>query len=123
MTGMPFIEMQITEFISEIEGMPHDTTNERCLLRDFILYFKDLPKWEKQINDKNSSFLKILLLDDVFIIEKPSEGKDYEKLDEKELDLFSLKIYALLMCCGKSETKASILFDIVTGHKNKVDTD
>ena len=36
---------------------------------------------------------------------------------EKEIDLFALKIYALLMCCGKSETKASILFDLVVGKK------
>ncbi len=71
MIGMPFIVMEISVFIKEIDQMPHDVIHESCLLKDFILYFKDLPKWKDQINDKNSAFLKILLLDDVFIINGP----------------------------------------------------
>ena len=43
----------------------------------------------------------------------------FEKIEESDIDLFKLKIFALLMCRGKPEVKADILVDIVLGEHMK----
>jgi hypothetical protein len=40
-----------------------------------------------------------------------------EKIEEENIDLFKLKIFALLMCRGKSEDKADFLVDVIIGER------
>jgi len=54
-----------------------------------------------------------------------SNDQEYEEIEQSQIDLFKLKIFALLMCRGKSDEKADVLVDIILGHHlgEKKDTD
>ena len=45
---------------------------------------------------------------------------EFEKIEESKIDLLNLKIFALLVCKGKSEEKADILFDIIMGPTEEI---
>lgn len=81
-TGMPFIRMGIKEFIADLDSMgdkiewktTKDETGksfqtETCTVKDFMAHFKDKEKWKMYIQDPASSFLKLLFVDNLFIID------------------------------------------------------
>ena len=48
-----------------------------------------------------------------------SDPSAFEKIEQSSIDLFKLKVFALLMCRGKSEHKGDILVDMILGNNLK----
>ena len=57
----------------------------------------------------------MLFLDNLFIINENPDSSMISNLENAKIDLINLKIWSLLMSCGKVKDKANILFDIILG--------
>lgn len=63
-----------------------------------------------------------MTIEGLFVVNGPINLKKLKKnhskrfnAQELSVDLFNLKIYALLMCPGSSKVKADFLFDLIMG--------
>ena len=75
------------------------------------------------MKDKSSLFLKLLLLDDIFVIQNDfynaqnllENSLHMSRASDWFIDLINFKVFALLMCPGRPKDKANILFDMIYG--------
>ena len=110
--------MRTTENEDEIEQVQLDI---------FVQYFLNKEEWTQHICDQNSTFNTLLNLENHFIVVEEPVLPQYRstgiidtmssRLQQPilKLDLVNFKIYALLMCAGRPEEKAQLLFDLVVG--------
>ena len=122
--------MHVSEFIKDIEDLEYrggvEWVNiksfdnkifktEACTLKNFIQHFKNKSHWYSHIHNKRSVFLKLLFLDNLFIINDDPDSSMVSNLENAKIDLINLKIWGLLMSCGKVKDKANIIFDMILG--------
>ena len=174
--GEPFIYMQVEDFDDDLnalilqveqeieagsDGVQHDL--EKIPYVKFLDYFKEKPGWASYVNNVESSFMKLMQLDNLFFEKKvvhkrkgdmtspPRKSKAFtddssaDKLSplrnvnfnrqssqietvgidgsqltlQINVDVMTLKIFALLMCKGTAKEKAAIFYDIVVGLEGK----
>ena len=48
-----------------------------------------------------------------------NSSPNFEFFEDAQIDLVNLKVFALMMCMGKSRDKASVLFNLCMGPKIK----
>ena len=80
MARHPLISIHIHEFIEDLQEMGDKIKwnsitsfdkkfqTEQCSLKDFINHFKEKATWSPVLSDKGSIFLKLLFLDNLFIV-------------------------------------------------------
>ena len=85
MIGMPLINTHIEDFMQDIDQVKefvewknitsHGKTfkTEQVPLKEFIRILTLNPRWEIYVTDKTSIFLKLLMLDDLFVIKEEVE--------------------------------------------------
>ena len=120
--------MTIDHFLSEIQQI---TINEQdgtyiddIPFLDFVEHCKSLPHWQNQLDRENSSFLKMIKMKGQFLkydapeeqLENNAEVMTLDVQIQENIDIFSLKIMALLICRGDSKDKAGILFELLKGN-------
>lgn len=135
MIGMPLINTHIEDFMQDIDQVKefvewknitsHGKTfkTEQVPLKEFIRILTLNPRWEIYVTDKTSIFLKLLMLDDLFVIKEEVEldlnqtnqMSTMANAENWSIDLINLKVFALLMCPGMPKDKAEIMFNLIYG--------